>query len=717
MNTQRTLNFHDVSWPASQLDEALTLLIQKSGLLSSPSEIQKFPVHLDQIDDTVVGQWMEVVATRLDFDIEAVTAPYPDVFNMIRHAAPAVLKLQDGEQPRFLMILKGGRQRISVITPAAHVQRIPTKHVQETLTRPVEEPLLPPLQELLSEAGISVERQPTVQAAILHEQLGSTQVGGCWILRMSPGTNFLRQIRYAGLPKHLFIILGTIGVEQIFMILGWWIIGRASLTGHFERAWLWAWGLLSLSQIPFELVGEWSQNMLSLRLGGLFKRRLLYGILQLEPEEIRHHGAGQFLGIVMEAEAFESMALGAGFTVLMAVFELFSAVGVLALGAGGWFQALSLLFWMGLTAVICWYYYRYAREWITMYRGMTNDLVERMVGHRTRLAQESREHWHDGEDLILERYLKLSARLDRIGILLQSVIGRGWLILGFSGLIPIFLFSPHDKATLMISLGGIMLAARALDGFSDSILSIMGIIIAWNQVGPLFQAAERQKKRQEFVSMLPAELEVQARRETLPVIKIEALSFRYREELPQILTSCNLQIQRQDRILLEGPSGGGKSTLASLLTGLRIPESGRLLLWGGHQTTIGLNEWRRRVVTAPQFHENFVLTETFAFNLLMGRRWPALEDDLKEAEEICQELGLGDLLERMPAGFQQMVGESGWQLSHGERSRLYIARALLQQADLIILDESFAALDPENLQRALQCVLRRAPTLVVIAHP
>jgi len=75
------------------------------------------------------------------------------------------------------------------------------------------------------------------------------------------------------------------------------------------------------------------------------------------------------------------------------------------------------------------------------------------------------------------------------------------------------------------------------------------------------------------------------------------------------------------------------------------------------------------------------------------------------------------VLQRMPSGFQQMVGESGWQLSHGERSRLFIARTLLQKADLIVLDESFGALDPENLERALQCVLRRAPTLVVIAHP
>jgi ABC-type transport system involved in cytochrome bd biosynthesis fused ATPase/permease subunit len=101
----------------------------------------------------------------------------------------------------------------------------------------------------------------------------------------------------------------------------------------------------------------------------------------------------------------------------------------------------------------------------------------------------------------------------------------------------------------------------------------------------------------------------------------------------------------------------------------------------------------------------------------MGRRWPPQPGDIEEAEVLCRTLGLGDLLGRMPAGLLQMVGETGWQLSHGEKSRLYIARALLQGADLIVLDESFAALDPENLQRALRCVLDRASTLLVIAHP
>ena len=65
----------------------------------------------------------------------------------------------------------------------------------------------------------------------------------------------------------------------------------------------------------------------------------------------------------------------------------------------------------------------------------------------------------------------------------------------------------------------------------------------------------------------------------------------------------------------------------------------------------------------------------------------------------------------------QMVGETGWQLSHGEKSRLYMARALLQKADVVILDESFAALDPETLQLAMRCALKRADTLLLIAHP
>jgi ATP-binding cassette subfamily B protein len=106
-----------------------------------------------------------------------------------------------------------------------------------------------------------------------------------------------------------------------------------------------------------------------------------------------------------------------------------------------------------------------------------------------------------------------------------------------------------------------------------------------------------------------------------------------------------------------------------------------------------------------------------AFNLLLGRRWPPQAEDLATAEVLCRELGLGALIDRMPNGLYEHIGETGWHLSHGERSRVYIARALLQRVSLTILDESFGSLDPHSMQVALRCALDHAPTLLVIAHP
>jgi len=101
----------------------------------------------------------------------------------------------------------------------------------------------------------------------------------------------------------------------------------------------------------------------------------------------------------------------------------------------------------------------------------------------------------------------------------------------------------------------------------------------------------------------------------------------------------------------------------------------------------------------------------------MGRQWPPSPDDLREAQAVCEELGLADLLERMPAGLMQHVGETGWRLSHGEASRVHLARALLQGAPITILDECFAALDPSTLKQAMRCAWQRSEALLVVAHP
>lgn len=711
---QRDAIINSLAWPASRLDEAVRYLIQKSGISSAPRETPPLPDDHGLIDDEVLDNWIHFLGGRLDIEVEAVETSYTEVEHMVQNAGPAIIRLPSKEDHRFLAVLKGRGQWTQVIAPDLSVRRIRVEDVRSSLVSEIEESLIPGIERLIAEAGVSEQRRIKACNAILREQLGPKRIGGIWLLRMPPGANFWKQIRYARLPHYLGTMIGLHLAAQVFFVLNWWIIGKGVFQGHFEKVWIGAWILILLTGIPFQILRTWVGMLLSVRLGTLFKQRMLYGIVRLSAEDIRHQGIGQFLGRVMESEALDSMILGGGFTIIIAVTDLFIAGWILSKGLGAWVHTAVLAVWILITFSIAWRYYQHNREWVDVYQEMTNDLVERMVGHRTRLAQEDQHHWHDDEDRILERYLKLSEQLDQTGIHLNALISRGWMFVGLASVVWPAIAARESMTNLAISLGGIMLAGQALTLFVTGAMTIIGVKIAWEQAGPLFQAGAQTDPG---LAGLSLKTDPYALDKDQPLMLIRDIMFRYREHGKPVLNECGLEIYNGNFLLLEGPSGGGKSTLASVAAGLRIPESGLILLGGFDRQTLGDLTWRKKVVTAPQFHENHVFTGTFSFNLLMGRNWPPTHEDLEEAEAICQELGLGDLIKRMPAGFQQMVGESGWQLSHGERSRLYIARALLQKAEIIILDESFAALDPENLHRSLQCVLNRAPTLLVIAHP
>nr|WP_255203737.1 ATP-binding cassette domain-containing protein [Myxococcus sp. AM011] len=201
------------------------------------------------------------------------------------------------------------------------------------------------------------------------------------------------------------------------------------------------------------------------------------------------------------------------------------------------------------------------------------------------------------------------------------------------------------------------------------------------------------------------------------LLEVRDVFFKHPTSPRAVLEGASLSIRPGERVLLEGPSGSGKSTLASILTGLRRQGAGVVLLRGLDMSTWTPDGWGAQIAGAPQFHENHVVSGTLAMNLLLGRSWPHTQEDVKLARELCEELGLGDLLQRMPAGILQMVGERGWQLSHGEQSRIFVARALLQRVQVVVLDEAFGALDPVTMRKVMNCVNARAPTLIVIAHP
>lgn len=703
-------------WPAHRLGEALVLLARASGLRPRDVELPPIPEAMLTGERVAIGRWLEGAAGWLGLEAEPVSTGLGDAERFVLHGGPAIVSLDRPSGRGFIVLLSGRGKRVRVLGSDHLEHTLPLRELRDAFCAPLEAPFHASVEEMLDRAEVSSRRRRKVRDAILHEVLGSQPIEGAWLLRLPPGAGFVRQLAQEKLPRHLFIFIAA-HVAQLLVTMGaWYMVGRGALEGRLDIQLLLAWALLLLTQVPLQMAKRWYRDVFAIGLGRVLKTRLLYGSLQLHPREIRHQGAGQLLGRVVESSAVGSMALGAALLAGASAIELFFAGSVLAVGAGGAVHLMLLVAWIGLTLALGWVYYRRSLRWTEWRLDMTHDLVERMVGHRTRLAQERREKWHAGEDEAVEHYLELSQELDHTSLHFTLWLSRGWLLVGLAGLLPAFIMGA-DTAPLAVGLGGVLLAGGALGTLSGTLSSVTSALIAWRQARLLYHAASRPR-----AGGLPSLAWAGASRTTRAgdretVIEADDVVFRFPGRGEPVLRGCSVRIREGDRVLLEGISGGGKSTLVSILTGLRQPNSGLVLLRGLDWQTLGAEGWRGLVGTAPQFQENHVLTGTMAFNLLMGRRWPPEPGDMEEAEEVCRELGLGPLLERMPAGLLQIVGETGWRLSHGERSRLYIARALLQGADLIMLDESFAALDPENMELAMRCVLARAPTVLVVAHP
>ncbi|MFB4348929.1 ABC transporter ATP-binding protein [Microbacterium sp. CR_7] len=189
----------------------------------------------------------------------------------------------------------------------------------------------------------------------------------------------------------------------------------------------------------------------------------------------------------------------------------------------------------------------------------------------------------------------------------------------------------------------------------------------------------------------------------------EALAARSDHE---VLRGVSFSVPRGARVALVGPSGAGKSTILSLVERFYDPTGGSVRLYGHDARTYPRHELRAQFGYVEQ--DAPTLAGTLADNLRLAS--PDASD--ADCERVLRAVNLGDVLERSPLGLQAPVGEDGVMLSGGERQRLAIARALLTDAPILLLDESTSSLDGVNEQRMREAIgaVSTDRTLVVIAH-
>ncbi|HVS04072.1 MAG TPA: ATP-binding cassette domain-containing protein [Thermoanaerobaculia bacterium] len=701
-------------WPRQRAGEALVALAPSGGGARAGGDEPTPPPPPAEGPAGGLATYLESVADHRGLETEPWTLAYDDGPAAVARRAPCLLAPRGGEEEGLLAVRQVRGARAWLVAPGGGTAEVAADALLRALRWRLDREPMARVERTLEASEVDPARRPAARERLLAARLGGRPVARGWQLRMPPGASFLAQARDAGLAGLLGRFLAAYAVKMVLWLSGWWVLWQAVRHGAPGAAWMAALVLAIFTVIPFRLLEPWYGGLFGVRLGWLLKRRLLAGALRLDPDEIRHRGSGRLLGTALESEAAETLALDGGILVLSHAVDLALAAPLLWWGAGGALHLWALLLWVAATALLAALYYRARRQWTCGRIALTDDLVEKMAGHRTRLVQQAAARRHEGEDSRLASYLALARRPDRLAALLAALPGYGWLLASLAALAPALVGRGAADARVALGVGGMLLAFKAFSMMGPALVSLGDAAIAAGQVSFLWRAASRPREPGDPAVAIGAPSAERPPGEV--VLEGRELEFSYRPG-HRVLRGCSLDLRQGDRILVHGPSGGGKSTLTSILTGLRAAGRGTLLLDGLDRQSLGEAAWRRRFSSAPQFHENHVFVGTFAFNLLLGRGWPPAAQDLARAEEICRELGLGPLLERMPAGLQQTVGEVGWQLSHGEQSRLFVARALLQEAPVVVLDESFGSLDPASLRCAMECVERHAPTLVVIAHP
>src|SRR6185312_7697295 len=277
-------------------------------------------------------------------------------------------------------------------------------------------------------------------------------------------------LRAAGVGRRLAgALLGYLAQLALFVAL-WGTIGaRAVGDSRVAARGGSSWIVLVVLLGAARLAASFAAGRLAIDAGVVLRERILHGLLRLDTESLRVSGVGQLMGRVADVEAVESLALGGGLAAAVGTFELATGLVVLALVA----------------ALLARRVQRALGAWSSDRLALTHDLVERMVGQRTLVAQEPPELWHRDEDRALAAYASRGRTLDRAVTALTVLVPRGWLLGAVALLAPRLAGAAARPGAFAASLGGLLFVGSALRKLAQAFPALGAAAIAWRNLGEL----------------------------------------------------------------------------------------------------------------------------------------------------------------------------------------------------------------------------------------
>jgi ATP-binding cassette subfamily C protein CydC len=508
----------------------------------------------------------------------------------------------------------------------------------------------------------------------------------------------------------VLLSFGTIGASVGLMAMAAYLISKAALTTYMVDLSLTitAVRFFAISRAVLRYVERYITHHTTFQILTHLRTWFYAAIEPLAPARLWQYRSGDLLTRIMaDMETLENFYIRAIVPPLAAVLVTAVACGIL--GIFDVWLGVALLFFLLLTGValpltIGWLSRQPSGEMIAARASLNAALVDEIQGIADVLAFGQAEAFQGRTQQLTQ---ELNQVQERLALVRGLGNGLAALFTGLAGLTVLWLAIP-------------LVTGGQIEGVYLALIPLTAVA-AFEAVQPLSQAwqvlAESKAAAQRLFELIDAPPPIHDPKNPAPWpsqfgLDFYNLTFRYAPDQPPALADLNVSIAPGESVALVGPSGAGKSTLINLLVRFWDYDTGQICLNGRDLHEYRAEEVRQMIAVVSQ--QTHLFNSTVRDNLRLAKA-DATDDEIEAA---CRQAQIHEFISGLPLGYGTVIGENGRLLSGGERQRLSLARAILKDAPILVLDEATAHLDAVTEGKVMEALaeFKNGRTTLVIAH-